>query len=668
MPDFWDSMQGAPSIAGGAAGAVSMWKNLALAGGKFGGLTTEKTKKLNAFRTKALKEHGRYLKAQEYNKDLSDDEIMQRVESAYERALNIVEAEPISVLAGKTTENITAGDYGMGAGAPTPITQGTKYMGTQAEVVKQAIADLEAAKIVEEKGDIIPAELTQGELKTYIDNLKAQQNNLGVDDTDEYNKLKAEIDRLQKKWDDLNKPVPDLTKGTDGAKVTDGAGVTPKGTIDGSGSNTPGFESMLDGGFNPELRKVQLDQVPISQYTKGLPSMLPGGSIAPLQASYENMMPQLQTAYSMAQKLGMAPIDELKGSQGSSSFEAWLSTNPNMELILQKGLDRLEIIRATINAEKTDLARNAAISRLEPADMAIFTEYLAPSYNADGTINDAYAGAKNERNLRMIMNQWLPAQTRYSANRALDRNFNQAMTANPLDQYNLYQGMDRPQAFGESPYPFTHTAMQPIPTANRALEAPINQWQGYNTPPWESPSSPYFGMTEVEYRAAIAGETASSLAGGNTNIDQFVGAVAGPENFADGTYKVVDDSALAQADKYKGVDQTMNFNANAKPLGYGGTNDTKGTWNFKPIGGAAPIIPQAAPISQVAPTPQVAPIPQSTTWGGYGNPPPGFIFSNTGNLIPISPNNYAPGYAAAQEANPGYDVLQHRKLYGGFNG
>lgn len=315
-------------------------------------------------------------------------------------------------------------------------------------------------------------------------------------DVDAINALQAKIDAAEAKVKadakiiaDKNleslKPISTTeTKSEAEAKAKEEADAKLKVDTAVGGPKDPRFGSMTT--LDPELRRVQLDQVPISQYTKGLPSMLPGGSVAPLRATYENMMPQLETAYSMAQKLGLVDLSDpsLPGGRGSGGFEAWLSTNPDIRGIMKAGLDKLENLRATLNALPEGYDRDAAIRGLGAADRALFAEYLSPTIGEDGTILDAYAGAKNELNLRLGLNQYLPAETRYAANQALYRNFNQSMTRNPLNQYNLYQGMDRPSGFGETPYPFAPTALDPMPTPT----APLGTPQGI--PPIPIPGSP----------------------------------------------------------------------------------------------------------------------------------------------------------------------------------
>ena len=67
----------------------------------------------------------------------------------------------------------------------------------------------------------------------------------------------------------------------------------------------------LGGALNldPTARRTQFAQVDLSDYATALPTMLPGGSIAPMEATYQGIVPQLYNAFKMAQRLGDIPGD-----------------------------------------------------------------------------------------------------------------------------------------------------------------------------------------------------------------------------------------------------------------------------------------------------------------------------------------------------------------------
>ena len=203
-----------------------------------------------------------------------------------------------------------------------------------------------------------------------------------------------------------------------------------------------------------------------------------------MEATYEGMMPQLQAAYKMAQRLKLTEADPASeaGVTGTYQFERWLQSDPDIRSILKTGLDRLESLRAHLNSKRTDEERNIAINNLGFEDQQLFQEYLAPTRDADGSIIDAFAGAKNELALRQTLNSYLPESTRYAANQALLRRYRQGMVGDPLGQYNIYQGMGRPPGLGETAFPYDETVLSDNLTGSPAGGENFGNL-GYGAPP-----------------------------------------------------------------------------------------------------------------------------------------------------------------------------------------
>ena len=546
------------------------------------------------------------------NPDMTMKEAMAQAERDFERAINIVEAEPIdpSMLEGVGMQQAPGMPQPVFRDLKDPSDGQAKYIGDQIDLLK----DFDQKEIDELlKG-------TDVDLQT-LQTLLAKEKAKGTEEGDKNaKKLQDQIDAKTKS----QLPVPDLAKGSDKTgDTTPTPAAIPAATPAATPAGTPDYNFFL----NREDRDVELAQVPLSSYTAALPSMLPGGSIAPMEATYEGMMPQLQAAYKMAQRLKLTEADPASeaGVTGTYQFERWLQSDPDIRSILTAGLDRLESLRAHLNSKKTDEERNIAINNLGFEDQQLFQEYLAPTRDADGSIIDAFAGAKNELALRQTLNSYLPESTRYAANQALLRRYRQGMVGDPLGQYNIYQGMGRPPGFGETAFPYDETVLS----------------------------------------------------------DNLAGSPAGAENFSNLGY----GATPATVDDNKEIDKgaplvnmppvPLNLPVNPDAIietGVPSITNTPSVTNVTPTN-VTPT-PETAtiftpPVTNVIPetattfTPPInPPIPGGPTimgtqqpndftkygiqqpgtfasqsyWNAYANqnpPPPGFVYSNTGNLIPI---------------------------------
>lgn len=504
-------------------------------------------------------------------------------------------------------------------GMPTHVARGDEYVDDPLSAYKQK--DLDSL--------IKPATIDVSILNKAIEAEKKKGTAEGDAKAAELEEKKKEAIKEGSKPIDPTKPKEETSPGT------------PEGTPEGTSPGTPpGATTMPTFGnfvLDPALRRTQLGQVSMADYAAGLPSFLPGGDVAPLEATYQDMMGTLQKAYRMAQRLGLVAPDPAAdaGATGTYQFEQWLSSDPDYRGILETGLNKIEEIRNHLNRPGVD--KRAYIENMIPQEQAIWQEYLAPRYDAEGNIEDPWFGAKNEHMLRQELIKYMPETLRYAASQALSRKYRQGMVADPLNQYNIFQGMPRPSAFGESAYPINPN--QPADTAVGAVNKELTEQD----------------IMEQEY----------GLAFGATNLLQDTAKT----NATDADIDALNMSYNLGADL---EDKSPIINMSG----------TTGTPVVTSLGASTPI---STPISQgptfvkhpqdPISTPMTTVMHQPGTFNdqaywnrqrdlGNIHVPQGMMLSNTGQLVPIPGQYYAPGYAAAQVKNPGYDASMHWKRHG----
>jgi len=433
--------------------------------------------------------------------------------------------------------------------------------------------------------------------------------------TEEGDAKAAELEEKKKEVIEKGSKLPSI----DPTKPKDG---TPPGTPPGTAPDTD--NAFYQWGLDPKARRSALGQVSMQDYTAGLPSFLPGGGLAPMEATYQNMMPQLNAAYKMSQRLGLtAPDPESDaGETGTFGFEQWLRTDPDIRGIVKTGLDRLERLRAHLNQLPDEAARNNAINNLPFADQQLFHEYLTPTRDADGNIINAWAGAERERNLRMMLNQYLPEATRYAANEALRRRYRQGMVSDPLNQYNMFQGMGRPGGFGESAYPINPA--QPAPQTDIAAETMLDA---------SSPAGAENYISNTGYDAATAADIdaldMSYNLGGNLGD---ISPMNMPAQTTPAPTPAPTPMPMPQGPTFVKHPQDPVSTPMTTAIHQPGTFSDQAYWNRQRDLGNIQV-------------------------------PPGMQINNMGQFVPMPGQNYVPGYAAKQILNPGYDARMHWEKY-----
>ena len=434
--------------AAGAAGAATSLKNLfskfklTSASMKRIRITNQEKAGLEAAQENAI---GLYAQKLIEQQGISREQATKMAETQWQRALDIVDAEPINVGA-LTTE--TTGPGGR-TDIPTPVYEGGVSKGMQKDITDKAIKESPgtpfyfSAKSLDEIKKIPKVDQPPG---TDADIQKR------LDDGFTWNASKGLWEREPTEEDKTKETAitdMDTDVALDSKQVPFVYTEPPKSPAVTQGTANAFTMGGL-GGLDPAERRTQYAQVPLGEYTAGLPSMMPGGSVAPLEATYESMIPQLENAFLLAQIMGEVPGDPnaIDDATDTYLFQNWLMTNPDIRGTFTKGLNAIESLRAKLNALPEN-QRQPAIDGLNPNEFALWSKYLAPSLNQDGTIRDPFAGAREERNLRQGLNTYLPEQLRYSANRSLHRQFKRGMTADPLNQYNLFQGAARPPGLGD---------------------------------------------------------------------------------------------------------------------------------------------------------------------------------------------------------------------------
>tara|TARA_R100001594_G_scaffold7884_1_gene20969 strand:+ start:11226 stop:13160 length:1935 start_codon:yes stop_codon:yes gene_type:complete len=596
--------------------------------GKFPGLTTKESKELEALRKSILDTYAQSLMTQEIdgtryltveelmkqgfteseaerrskepisgsyrlNPDMTMKEAMAQAERDFERAINVVEAEPIdpSMLEGVGMQQAP--------GMPQPIIEGGVYKGDQIDLLKEFeqsedLSEAERANFIDNllKG-------TDVDLQT-LQTLLAKEKAKGTKEGDEKaKKLQDQINKQQSK-----KPVPSP------ANV-----YAPDPSAEGQNYAQEGIFS-LGGALNldPTARRTQFAQVDLSDYATALPTMLPGGSIAPMEATYQGIVPQLYNAFKMAQRLGDIPGDPnaLEDATDTYLFQNWLMTDPDIRGTLKRGLDAIEKLRSRINSLPEN-QRQGEIDKLNVYEKSLWSQYLAPKYDAAGNITNAFAGAENELALRQSLNTYLPEALRSSANQALQRQYRRGMAMNPLDQYNLFQGSTRPSAL-----------MNPVDTS-----MPINP----NTP------SPIVGenISDAELAQNMELMTLADTLPENflgTNVVGKAGNAQAKEAAKDAAQQVKDTTMMmpppTETPPAGNILNEISMSATPSPIT---TSPVK-----PPIPGGPTIMGTQQPNDFTKYGIQPQGFASQSYWNAFANqnpPPAGFVYSNTGNLIPI---------------------------------
>ena len=612
------------------------------------GITDQEKAELEAAQENAI---GLYAQKLIEQQGISREQATKMAETQWQRALDIVDAEPINVGA-LTTE--TTGPGGR-TDIPTPIDEGGVFKGMEKDItVSRGTAESPgtqfyfSAKSLDEikkipKVDQPPG--TDADIQKRLDDGFTWNASKGLWEREPTEKDKAKetlSPGMDTEGDTGSKPVPFVyTEPPKSPAVTQGT--------------ANAFTMGGLGGLDPAERRTQYAQVPLGEYTAGLPSMMPGGSIAPLEATYESMIPQLQNAFLLAQIMGDVPGDPnaIDDATDTYLFQNWLMTNPDIRGIFTKGLNAIESLRAKLNALPEN-QRQPEIDKLNPNEFALWSKYLAPSLNQDGTIRDPFAGAREERNLRQGLNTYLPEQLRYSANRSLHREFKRGMTGDPLNQYNLFQGTARPPGLGDGTTGFNtgvgslgfdamNPALETAPGANAELASVTT---GDANKISATPSS-FYGDPNLQADFSAGDEIDKLMLTDSLMTDQG----AGVENFAQ----------IGQQANIDQVKEAIPLAVDAKK-----TADAKKTTGTMPVPGPTGVDPSklGVPTGVVAGPPATIPatsIPATSTSHVTGMQ----IDPTTFNVPEFRAEHYlaqgAPGAVAQAQANEAFAKFQAKQ-------